>query len=115
MDVWAFGMILFSVLFGKKPVSYYKVYRDWYMRSHKHDVEMSNLPFIRPSPKNFIYDPFSLDFDNPFDKVDYDELLTNRAHSTPNLEDLYNMSDEELDGRGKEGTLDFKNFMMTIK
>jgi len=115
MDVWAFGMILFSVLFGKKPVSYYKVYREWYMKSHGHDVEQSNLPFIRPSPKNFIYDPFSLDFDNPFDKVDYDELLNNKAQSSNNLDDIYNMSDEEIGGRGKEGTLDFTNFMMTIK
>jgi len=79
LDVWAFGMILFSVLFGRKPTSYYKVYREWYLKSHGHDVEMSNLPFIPPSPKNFIYDPFSLDFDNPFDKVDYEELLNSKA------------------------------------
>ena len=113
MDVWGFGMILFSVLFGKKPVSYYKVYREWYLKSHGHDVEESNLPFIRPSPKNFIYDPFSLDFDNPFDKVDYEDLLTHRAQSTSNLSDLYSMSDE--DSLGKEGTLDFSNFMMSIQ
>jgi serine/threonine protein kinase len=23
MDVWAFGMIMFSLIFGRKPVSYY--------------------------------------------------------------------------------------------
>ena len=113
MDVWAFGMVLFSVLFGRKPVSYYKVYRQWYMKSHGHDVELSILPFIRPSPKNFIYDPFSLDFDNPFDKVDYEELLTHRV-SGQNFDELHSSLEDEP-GRGKEGTLDFTNFMMSIK
>ena len=50
---------------------------------------MSNLPFIPPSPKNFIYDPFSLDFDSPFDKVDYEELLNSRANSSPNVNSMY--------------------------
>lgn len=113
MDVWCFGMILFSVLFGKKPISYYRVYRKWYIKSHGHDVEHSNLPFIRPSPKNFIYDPFSLDFDNPFDKVDYEELLHHRL-SNQSLDDLES-SLEQDSSRSREGTLDFTNFMMSIK
>ena len=66
-------MILFCVLFGQKPISYYKVYRDWYLRQHKHDVEMSTMPFVPPSPQNFIYDPFSLDFDNPFNSTELEE------------------------------------------
>jgi serine/threonine protein kinase len=32
MDVWGFGMIMFCLLFGKKPVSYYQAYRQWYLK-----------------------------------------------------------------------------------
>jgi hypothetical protein len=75
IDVWAFGMIIYCVLFGKRPASYYKVYREWFKKSHNADVEIQNLPFIPPSQRNFIYDPFSIDFEMPFDKVDYEELM----------------------------------------
>lgn len=34
MDVWAFGMIMFSLIFGRKPVSYYQIYRQWLLKSH---------------------------------------------------------------------------------
>jgi serine/threonine protein kinase len=27
LDVWCFGMVLFCLMFGRKPVSYYSVYR----------------------------------------------------------------------------------------
>jgi len=113
MDVWAFGMILFSVLFGKKPASYYKVYREWYLESHGHDVELSNLPFIPPSAKNFIYDPFSLDFDNPFDKVDYEDLLSSRASSNENMSEIYTFSEDDP-YRQKDGSFNFSNFMKSI-
>lgn len=113
MDVWAFGMILFAVLFGRKPASYYKVYRDWYLRSHGHDVELSDLPFIPPSAKNFIYDPFSLDFDNPFDKVDYEELRAGRVSTEPNLQDIHAFADEDPSS-GKDGSFNFANFMKSI-
>jgi serine/threonine protein kinase len=93
IDVWAFGMILYCVLFGKNPASYYKVYREWYMRSHGHDVEISNLPFIRPSNKNFIYDPFSIDFDSPFDKFDYEEFIQSQSHESKNLDNVFNFAD----------------------
>jgi len=114
MDVWAFGMILFSVLFGKKPASYFKVYREWYLKSHGHDVELSNLPFIRPSPKNFLYDPFSIDFDNPFDKVDYEELLTNRAQSEQSISDLYTFTEDDA-STNNDGSFNFENFMKSIE
>jgi serine/threonine protein kinase len=74
MDVWSFGMILFCLLTGKKPKSFYTVYRDWYRKSSRsgqnpcgYDVEASQLPFTPPSRTNFVYDPFSYDFDNPFE------------------------------------------------
>jgi hypothetical protein len=27
---------------------------------------LGSLPFLPPSTSNFLYDPFSIDFDNPF-------------------------------------------------
>jgi len=53
-------MIMYSLLFGKKPESLYSVYRQWYKKSHDLDVELAVLPFVAPSPDNFIYDPFSM-------------------------------------------------------
>jgi len=35
---------------------------------------MGTLPFIPPSSSNFIYDPFSIDFENPFDKMNQEEF-----------------------------------------
>lgn len=32
MDVWSFGMIMYSILLGQKPESFYNVYRVWYKR-----------------------------------------------------------------------------------
>ena len=103
-------MILFSVLFGRKPVSYYKVYRDWYRKSHGHDVEMSNLPFIPPSSKNFIYDPFSLDFDNPFDKADYEEFMQSKVHGPKDFSNSLAEESEETE----DGSFNFENFMKSI-
>ena len=109
-------MILFSVLFGKRPKSYYACYREWYLKSHGHDVELANLPFIPPSSKNFIYDPFNIDFDNPFDKVDYEELLATRSQSKKNLKDLYSFAGEEGDTFGNpDGSFNFKNFMSAVE
>jgi len=71
-DVWSFGMIMYSLLFGKLPESYYSVYRKWHKRNHGKDIEIGNLPFTRPSTQNFIYDPFSIDFDNPFDQEQFE-------------------------------------------
>jgi hypothetical protein len=36
---------------------------------------MQSLPFIPPSQRNFLYDPFSIDFEMPFDKVDMEQLV----------------------------------------
>ena len=69
-------MILYCILFGREPASYYKVYRDWFLQSHGKDLEHQVLPFTPPSAKNFIYDPFSIDFDNPFEhSEDYEQLV----------------------------------------
>jgi hypothetical protein len=60
-------MIIYCIMFGKKPESFYATYKRWYRKSHDHDIELGTLPFIPPSIQNFLYDPFSIDFDNPFD------------------------------------------------
>lgn len=74
MDVWSFGMIIYCVLLGQKPDSFYSIYRGWYKKQHGHDIELATLPFIPPSKSNFLYDPFSVDFDNPF-HAEEDELI----------------------------------------
>lgn len=74
MDVWAFGMILFCLMFGRRPVSYYAIYRHWLKKTHNKDVELGNLPFTKPSSSNFIYDPFSIDFENPFERINIEDL-----------------------------------------
>jgi len=63
-------MIMYCLLLGKKPQSYYSAYRSWYKKCHGHDVEMAALPFIPPSQSNFLYDPFAIDLENPFDGED---------------------------------------------
>ena len=62
LDVWGFGTVLYSVLFGKIPDSFYKIYRDWFKRFHLIDVEEKQvkLPFIPPNGDSFIFDPFSI-------------------------------------------------------
>ena len=62
--------IVYCLLLGKKPQSFYSVYRAWYKNCHGHDVEMATLPFLPPSQANFLYDPFAIDFENPFDVED---------------------------------------------
>lgn len=70
LDVWSFGMIMYCLLLGRKPESFYSVYRAWYKKCHGHDIEIGTLPFIPPSESNFMYDPFAFDFNNPFDQPD---------------------------------------------
>lgn len=67
-------MILYCLLFGRKPESFYSIYRTWYKRQHGYDVDLATLPFIPPSSSNFLYDPFTVDVDNPFN---VDELMIN--------------------------------------
>lgn len=64
LDVFGFGMVMFSVMFGKVPESYYHLYRDWLRSHHNKDVEdqeseAAELPFIPPNADSFIFDPFS--------------------------------------------------------
>lgn len=65
---------MYSLLIGKKPDSFYQVYRQWYKKQHGHDIELGTLPFIPPSKSNFLYDPFSVNIDDPFSN---DEFLMN--------------------------------------
>lgn len=71
LDVWSFGMIMYCVLLGKKPRSFYATYRAWYKKCHGHDVEMAALPFIAPSTSNFLFDPFGVELEN--DPMDTDD------------------------------------------
>jgi len=48
MDVWSVGMVLFSLLFGKKPESFYQAYRKWLKNAYGKDVEFQKLPSHRP-------------------------------------------------------------------
>jgi serine/threonine protein kinase len=69
LDVWSFGMLMYCLLIGKEPESFYSTYRRWYKKQHGgYDVELSPLPFIAPSASNFLYDPFSSDIEDPFNK-----------------------------------------------
>jgi serine/threonine protein kinase len=108
LDVWAFGMILFCLMFGRKPVSYYAIYRQWLKRTHNKDVELGNLPFTRPSGSNFIYDPFSIDFENPFDRVNMDDLAATHFKQKMTLEEIENQH------HPNDGVLNFSNFMKCI-
>lgn len=104
MDVWSFGMLMYCLLLGKQPDSFYEVYRRWYKRQHGgHDIELSPLPFIPPSASNFLYDPFSIDFDNPFSKMEDEQELTKDLDLAGSLID-------------KQGSgLNFENVMKCIK
>lgn len=109
IDVWAFGMIMYCVLFGCKPASYYHVYKEWFKKSHNGDVEMQHLPFVPPSSRNFLYDPFSVDFEMPFDKVDYEEIVG----KTTKAESKFAFGENcHLD---INGDFNFGNFMKCIK
>ena len=57
-DTWSFGSILFAILTGTPPQSYYKAYKSW-TKLHTKKTNMKTLPLIEPSPQSFIYDPIS--------------------------------------------------------
>jgi serine/threonine protein kinase len=93
-------MIMYCVLLGQKPDSFYNIYRTWYKRKHGHDIELAQLPFIPPSQSNFLYDPFSVDFDNPF-----------------NTEETELNKDLDIPGSlmEKKSSLNFENVMRCIQ
>ena len=95
-------MIMYCLLLGKKPQSFYAVYRAWYKKCHGHDVQTSNLPLIPPSQSNFLYDPFAIDFENPFDS-DED------AWSRTGVLDIQGSLKE------KQGAMNFENFIKCLK
>jgi hypothetical protein len=84
---------MYCLLLGRNPESFYAVYRRWYKRQHGgYDIELSQIPFIPPSQSNFLYDPFTVDFDNPFNiGVSNDEIsgsLVDRQDSGFNFENI---------------------------
>jgi len=64
--------MMYCLLLGQKPDSFYSIYRGWYKKQHGYDIELAQLPFIPPSSSNFLYDPFSIDFDNPFKAEEFE-------------------------------------------
>ena len=118
MDVWGFGMVLYCLLLGKKPKSFYATYRDWYKKSHGVDLDEMELPsgsFVRPSKKNFIYDPFAFDFENPFNaasSVDPD-ISPDVMEKLRRFSEAAEVKDPLLDTK-PEGDFDFANFMKCI-
>jgi len=104
LDVWSFGMIMYCVLLGKKPRSFYATYRAWYKKCHGHDVEMAALPFIAPSASNFLYDPFGVELEN--DPMDADDS----ALAQSGLLDIGGSLKEKQGGK-----LSFDNFIKCLK
>jgi hypothetical protein len=70
---------------------------------------MSSLPFTPPSSSNFLYDPFSIDFENPFDQVNIEDLADSSKKHKNLLVDL------EAKFRSKDGKFNFANFMKCIE
>lgn len=98
-------MIMYSLLLGREPESFYSVYRRWYKRQHGgHDIELTQLPFIPPSSSNFLYDPFTVDFDNPFTKAEDELEITNN---------ISGLSGSLIDKQGSG--FNFENVMKCIK
>ena len=85
------------------------------MKFHEFNLELSTLPFIPPSAKNFIYDPFSLDQNHPFSNDgDYEELINHKIRSALNLEEDFQFNEDNKAGK-PDGTFDFENFIKCIE
>ena len=59
MDIWSFGAILYSLLFGIPPQSYLGSYESWMKSRNAAVPENLPLPLIEPAIQSFVYDPFS--------------------------------------------------------
>ena len=69
--------------------------------------------FIPPSHKNFIYDLFLINFERPFEKVYYEELVGNKVRKSKKLDEnfAFGTSNDVL----KDDSFNFENFMKCIK
>ncbi len=60
IDTWSFGGLLYTILIGSPPTSYYRTYKAWrltHAREEKHSA--ADLPLVEPSTRSFLYDPLS--------------------------------------------------------
>lgn len=73
------------------------------------DIDLGNLPFTPPSKSNFIYDPFSINFENPFENFNEEELVDTNINNKFELEAL------EASFKQKDGGINFDNFMKCIE
>lgn len=91
---------MYCLLIGKKPKSFYNVFRKWSKKNYGYDIEMATLPLTPPSPSNFIYDPFSIDIDHPFEDEDEFDAI--------GLDILGSL-------REKKENINFENFIKCLK
>ena len=60
VDSWVFGIILFNILFGHSPISYYTQIKEWweYYYNQKFTKDVYDIQFMN-SKNHFYYNPFS--------------------------------------------------------
>jgi serine/threonine protein kinase len=105
LDTWSFGSLMFNMLIGSPPPSYFKLYKDWYCM-HK-EVELKR-PFIEPTDLSFVYDPLSgIDMDTRNERIQIigseqnEYLINNNKKSKNTLSSLENQSYSALiEGKG---------------
>ena len=58
MDTWSFGALLYTILIGTPPTSYYRMYKAWRL-THEEKQKSEDSPLVEPSSRSFVYDPLS--------------------------------------------------------
>jgi len=105
LDTWSFGSLVFYMLIGSPPPSYFKLYKDWY---YVHKECEFKKPFIEPSNLSFVYDPLSaIDINIRNERIQIigsgqgEYLLNNNKRSKNTLSLLENQSYSTLiEGKG---------------
>lgn len=59
IDLWSFGSILYSILIGTPPPSYFGEYKTWKLTTKTYRDKPFVFPLIEPASQSFIYDPVS--------------------------------------------------------